>query len=97
MSDTCKCSMAKRVIGEGCRICNPTKALEIAEENYKYLEAESAQERHAIAELQERIALLEAAIRKHRDTVWGTGRDGTTIMKDDHSLYAVLQEDKPHE
>ena len=37
----------------------------------------------------ERIALLEAAIRKHKDTVWGSMkvRDPTA-----RELYAVLQE-----
>jgi hypothetical protein len=29
----CKCSLRERLIGDGCKYCNPAQALEYAEEN----------------------------------------------------------------
>jgi hypothetical protein len=47
-----------------------------------------------IAEQKTRIKELEAAIRKHRDLMW----EGYKVVdRFDQQLYAVLQEDKPHE
>ena len=46
-----------------------------------------------IATLEARISLLEAAIRKHRDSF--TNPDDYT--GEDLELWALLQEDKPHE
>ena len=45
-----------------------------------------------IARLKARIALLEAAIRKHRGDVRASNAYG---WPEDNDLYAVLQEDKP--
>lgn len=36
----CTCTIAQKTIGDGCEICNPTRALEIAKERIKELEVE---------------------------------------------------------
>ena len=47
-----------------------------------------------IVAMRERIAMLEAAIREHRNKMWEGYRVADRL---DQQLYAVLQEDKPHE
>lgn len=46
----CKCSIRIKVLGDGCGVCNPAKALEYANE--------------AITELEANIALKDAALKQ---------------------------------
>jgi len=90
-----------KVVCDGCRECgefpefNDDDAVLIEfippdKQRIALLEAHITTDNSAvIATLEARIALLEAAIRTHRDSGWFRGRD--------EELYAVLQEDKPHE
>ena len=36
----CKCTLAQRMVGDGCSVCNPAKSLEYADETIVELEAE---------------------------------------------------------
>ena len=36
----CKCTLAQRMVGDGCSVCNPAKALEYADETIAELRAE---------------------------------------------------------
>ncbi len=35
----CKCNLREKLVGDGCEVCNPTKALEYAKETIAALEA----------------------------------------------------------
>lgn len=35
----CKCNMREKLVGDGCEVCNPAKALEYAKETIAELEA----------------------------------------------------------
>lgn len=36
----CKCTMAQRIVGDGCEVCNPAQALEYAGERIETLTAQ---------------------------------------------------------
>ncbi len=38
----CKCTLAHRVVGDGCEVCNPTKAVELYKQTIDDLEAENS-------------------------------------------------------
>ena len=64
-SELCQCSLATRLVGDGCERCNPEKAQEIKEQNYE--DRISDLERD-IAELNERLidrqqTLMEQAVK----------------------------------
>ena len=49
----CKCTMGKKLTGDGCEICNPEKALELAKETIKDLETENIILKEAVEWLRE--------------------------------------------
>jgi predicted nucleic acid-binding Zn-ribbon protein len=76
------------------RIRELEEELEIAKDTRVMVDEALRERRVQVETQQQRIALLEAAIRKHRKDVWSYPTNEPSFYED-HELYAVLQEDKP--
>ena len=45
----CKCTLAERMVGDGCEVCNPEMALEVAKDTIETLDTEIARLRRKVA------------------------------------------------
>lgn len=54
----CKCNMRERLVGDGCEVCNPAKALEYA--------------KGTIEDTEEALKRTLAVLRQMYDAFWGT-------------------------
>lgn len=68
MSSQCKCSMAIKILGDGCEVCNPELAEEIRAENAQELDGEPVGEMVG----HHRVGMGEMPTIKWRDGYWPT-------------------------
>lgn len=66
MSSQCKCSMAIKILGDGCEVCNPELAEEIRAENAQELDGEPVGEMVG----HHRVGMGEMPTIKWRDGYW---------------------------
>ena len=82
---TCKCKgTSESVLGDGCDVCNPSMALEVAEDRIAELEAENKRlKSRGIEDMQHELAELQREREQIRDYCWkkvGTGIDDSVAI-----------------
>ena len=65
----CECTLARSLNGDGCPVCNPTFALEVANERIAELEAKLEKVRVVIAEWEDSDLCDPCTVREHWDRI----------------------------